>query len=108
MEFTLSVLALVVAAMALLVALLTHAKVGEKEENDNPSTALYTREATTPPSADADTSPDKGRQGRAVSMSVEERRERAILQKQYDNFMNYDGSEQNPIDPDTILADSGE
>lgn len=38
---------------------------------------------------------------------VEKRRRQAVNAKQHQNFMDYDGSPQTPIDPNTILADGG-
>lgn len=38
---------------------------------------------------------------------VEKRRREAVNARQHSNFMNYDGTPQTPIDPNTILADGG-
>ena len=37
-----------------------------------------------------------------------DRTDRAVQQREHLNFMNYDGSEQKPIDRESILAESGE
>lgn len=42
-----------------------------------------------------------------VLEDVEKRRREAVNARQHSNFMNYDGTEQAPIDPNTILADGG-
>ncbi len=95
MDVTLSFLALVVATLALRVALLTHAKVSKTEDGG----------ASRPPPSTKGHK-NAGAAKAALPLSDAERRERAVLQKQHENFMNYDGEEQMPIDPDTILADS--
>ena len=38
---------------------------------------------------------------------VEKRRRVAVQARQHQNFMDYDGTVQTPIDPNTILADGG-
>lgn len=39
--------------------------------------------------------------------NVEKRRRLAVQAREHQNFMDYDGTEQVPIDPNTILADGG-
>ena len=39
--------------------------------------------------------------------AVEKRRRVAVQARQHQNFMDYDGTVQTPIDPNTILADGG-
>lgn len=38
---------------------------------------------------------------------VEKRRRQAVQAAHHRNFMDYDGSPQKPVDPNTILADGG-
>ena len=38
---------------------------------------------------------------------VEKRRRQAVQAAHHRNFMDYDGSPQQPVDPNTILADGG-
>ena len=85
-----SVLAFALGFAALVVGLLTNAELSKRDQKHTPA---ITRKP-------ADKSVRKE--------TVDVRRERAVLMKQQDNFMNYDGDVQDPIDPDTILADSGE
>ena len=39
--------------------------------------------------------------------NVEMRRRQAVQAAEHRNFMDYDGSPQQPVDPNTILADGG-
>ena len=39
--------------------------------------------------------------------NVEKRRRQAVQAREHSNFMDYDGTPQQPIDPNTILADGG-
>lgn len=36
---------------------------------------------------------------------VHQRQMQAVARKEWENFMNYDGTEQAPIDPDRVLGD---
>lgn len=81
-----SMLAVTVAVIALFISLTTAGRVREAEEEKYRKNV---RKPTPPP-------------------TVEERRARTVLRREHENFMNYDGTAQMPIDPDTILAESGE
>ena len=91
MEMVIGIIALAVGFAALTVGLLTHSELNalrerEKRGDNRPATAKQPVQA----------------------MSDEQRVQQAVSQRQYANFMNYDGGEQAPIDPATILADCGE
>ena len=42
-----------------------------------------------------------------VEADIEKRRRVAVQAREHQNFMDYDGTVQTPIDPNTILADGG-
>ena len=93
MELTLSAFAVVVSMIALLVALIVHGEVQE----------LKTQKKQNDPS-------ERNRSGRARDRpkpSTAVRRQQAVSERQHRNFMEYDGTDQTPIDRNTILADSG-
>ena len=124
MALVIGIMALMVATAALVVGLLTHSELSalRERERQSPSrgdaaTAPFTQgghaaEAATTPSVTADVVPPPSeREAVPVTgqqMTHEQRVEQAVSQKEYANFMTYDGGEQEPIDRDTILADSGE
>lgn len=85
-----SVLAFGVGFAALVVGLLTHAELSALRERERP------------------TAHEKKNVAEAPKLSHEQRVKQAVIGKEYSNFFNYDGEEQDPIDSDTILADSGE
>lgn len=84
------VLAFAVGFAALVVGLLTHAELSALRERERP------------------TANEKKNVTEAPKLTHEQRVQQAVLGKEYSNFFNYDGEEQDPIDSDTILADSGE
>lgn len=65
--------------------------------------------AENPPDRPTDGSPFLGKGGkeRDTTEDIERRRRRAVEARQHQNFMEYDGTPQTPIDPNTILADGG-
>lgn len=95
MAMVIGVLALMVATAALVVGLLTHSELTAMRGRENPPAPLHRTSGAPPPAA-------------SEKMTYEQRVDQAVTQKQYDNFMTYDGGEQDPIDRTTILADSGE
>ena len=60
------------------------------KERDGHSTPVFTQKHST-----------------AEEDDVEKRRRAAVEARQNQNFMDYDGTVQNPIDPNLILADGG-
>ena len=86
--FVMSALSALCSVAALTILLVTT----PKEEGVTPS---VTADAVPPPS------------GREAKDDVEKRRREAVNARQHSNFMNYDGTAQAPIDPNTILADGG-
>ena len=112
MALVIGIMALMVATAALVVGLLTHSEVSALRERERQSPGRGTAEAAITPSVTAvAVPPPSGREAVPVTgqqMTHEQRVEQAVSQKEYANFMTYDGGEQAPIDPDTILADSGE
>ena len=105
MAMVIGVLALMVATAALVVGMLTHSELTAMRGNGihptvHPHGHPFLGKRGTP-SAAADAAASE-------KMTYEQRVDQAVTQKQYDNFMTYDGGEQDPIDRTTILADSGE
>ena len=95
MEMVMSLVAVVIATIALFVALMTHAQVSREKDAGRQSCKSSLCIQPQPKAAEPKT---------AVSLE----QERAVLRKEIDNFIHYDGFEQDPINPNTILADSGE
>lgn len=59
-----------------------------------------------PPDRPTDGHPPLGKGGKeSATPDVEKRRRQAVQAKQHQNFMDYDGSPQTPIDPNTILGE---
>ncbi len=112
MALVIGIMALTVATAALVVGLLTHSELSALRERERQSPGRGTTEAAITPSVTAvAVPPPSGREADTAAskeMSYEQRVDQAVAQREYTNFMTYDGGEQAPIDRDTILADSGE
>lgn len=91
MELTLSIFSALVSMLALLIALTAygHVRDAEQKRYDKP------------------TAVNRGGQARdRPALSDDDRRVQAVARREHRNFMNYNGTTQTPIDPNTILADS--
>ena len=89
MESVIILILFLVAVMALVIALTAMAKVEELE-----------REIHRPKEK-------PGRMRDPATITDADLRRMAVQRKQHDNFLNYDGRSQDPIDENTILAESG-
>lgn len=91
----LSILAVIVAGIALLIAMLAFEKAVNAERE------LYQRR---PPAEKVPTGIKKPERVRAAITDADRRR-MAVEMRQHANFMNYDGKPQAPIDETTILEE---
>lgn len=76
--------------VACLVVMLANCKV------EGEGTPSVTAEAVPPPS---------GREAKAAPDDVEKRRRQAVMAREHQNFMDYDGTPQQKIDPALILGE---
>ena len=99
-----------VATAALVVGLLTNAEVTALTAQTVRGKDNAAKAATPhpPPDGGPPSPQGEGLPTASEEMTYEQRVDQAVTQKQYENFMTYDGGEQDPIDRTTILADSGE
>lgn len=89
----LSLFAAAVSVAALLIALMAYEKASGAQRS--PDRAPHGK-------------PPLGAEGKAkpaAQPDITERRRQAVMKREHDNFMNYDGKPQAPIDPNTILEE---